>query len=371
MRQVLFYFLLSPFFLSAQSLSEAEAQISFAKESRSHDYYVKQAALWWQEIEKSPKDEMAWWNYYRACRNAEGSAGWNPNFVNHGPHLRVGSDIVALMEEAIPGTFIYHYVKGSTGGVDPQAGDHLLKAYEMNPDFPGLLAPLVTYSISTHNEALRKEANMRWYRSGDYSAAWLDFAYNLLQSVEPNGILLTQGDNDSYPLWMLQDALAIRTDVQVINIDFLLYAEFQEPTFAKLGLEPFKFEKIEIGEFAKNWQNVSTYFLDQYSGERPLHISFTVNQANYKDFKEQLYVRGFSYRLSKNGEAKNRNLELFREVFRWDSVLRELELNPSAARLKEMQQHYALFLESLETFKTELAPWEVQKIEALKKITGK
>mgnify|MGYP001334386036 FL=1 len=96
-----------------------------------------------------------------------------------------------------------------------------------------------------------------------------------------------------------------------------------------------------------------------------------MNQANYKDFKEQLYVRGFSYRLSKNGEAKNRNLELFRKVFRWDSVLRELELNPSAARLKEMQQHYALFLESLETFKTELAPWEVQKIEALKKITGK
>lgn len=47
-----------------------------------------------------------------------------------------------------------------------------------------------------------------------------DYAYNNLQSVESNGILFTNGDNDSYPLWYLQ-TLGYRTDVSVININLL------------------------------------------------------------------------------------------------------------------------------------------------------
>ena len=44
-------------------------------------------------------------------------------------YLKLGNDIVKLMEMNIPGTFVYHFVKGSTGAVDPSQGNHLLKAY--------------------------------------------------------------------------------------------------------------------------------------------------------------------------------------------------------------------------------------------------
>jgi hypothetical protein len=51
-------------------------------------------------------------------------------------------------------------------------------------------------------------------RSDDYAAR--NLAYNLLQSVEPYGVLFTNGDNDTFPLWYLQEVEGVRRDVTVI-----------------------------------------------------------------------------------------------------------------------------------------------------------
>ncbi len=56
-------------------------------------------------------------------------------------------------------------------------------------------------------------------RSGRYTGR--DFALNYLESCDENAILFTMGDNDTFPLWYVQEVEEKRTDVRIVNLSLL------------------------------------------------------------------------------------------------------------------------------------------------------
>lgn len=131
-----------------------------------------------------------------------------------------------------------------------------------------------------------------------------DHALNMLNNCDSNAILLTYGDNDTYPLWYLQEVEGYRTDVRIINYN-LLGADWQNDQLLhkinKADAIPMLWGKnsIEVAYFDPNPKLANQYFTVEEI------LNYTLKDANKRRGRDNsmlniLPTRNFKINVDRN-----------------------------------------------------------------------
>ncbi len=171
--------------------------------------YVRLAHMWKEYYDAFPSED-AYANWMYATRYAGND--------NYGSLLKRGLD----KYPANP-TLLYLAAMNTKHGVrDNLEGRRLLeKAVSldrvyMDPWFGLAIHYMADNEPENLNVALRNLLEGNAIRD-----EIMDYSYNMLASLDTSAILITNGDNDTYPGWILTRILLVRPDVNIVNRSLL------------------------------------------------------------------------------------------------------------------------------------------------------
>ncbi len=254
---------------------------------KSHQWYEEQSILWKKQVEENRRDVNAWYNYFMATRYSI----WQGDAENY---KQVTGEILAKMGEYIPDSYEYNYLKYYNGERDISL---LEKAYAVDPKRPDALYEFIAHYEKKGDAEKLKQYCSELYETRDISPGLLNYNYNVLASTEKNAILFTNGDNDSYPAWVLQNNFGIRRDVLVMN----LHLTFVDRDYFKRMLSE-KGIELDVQSFSHKKMNVflaeCANALTKNYPKNPVYTAATVYSESTKDIKENLYLVGLAFKYS-------------------------------------------------------------------------
>jgi len=175
-------------------------------------------------------------------------------------------------------------------------------------------------------------------RSGRYTCR--DFGANYLNSMQREGhpIILTNGDNDTFPLWYNHEVEGVRTDTRVVNMEYLQtdwyidqmkHQAYDSPPLpislnhedykeGRMEYVPIDTDSITIGPATISLKGKQGLFknelmvldmLLQANWERPVYMSISMGSDILPFLRDHLVLEGLAYRISPTATTQRIDVE--------------------------------------------------------------
>jgi hypothetical protein len=273
-----------------------EKVYSSVKQLKTFEWYKTQAGLWGKVLDKDKSNRDAWLNYFTAVRMAKNSFPdqWEKE---KGVYLKDLNDIVKDILVNIPESFEYYFIKVKNNhAFDEQQTKDMFRAYELGPDRVEIFPDLIVYYELQRDSINAGKICRKWFNSRDMSPGILNWNYNVLSSLEPNSILITNGDNDTFPPWLLQYVDNFRKDVLVLNINLLLIDRYRDKVFNENKIKPFLPDSTAKNTFEVMRDLVKHIALN--SVDKNVYFALTLNPMLYENLKNKIYMTGLAFKYS-------------------------------------------------------------------------
>ncbi len=263
---------------------------SIVKQRKTLEWYQTQEKLWEEEVENNASNADAWLNLFTASRMVRLMGGSST--------VEDQTKIVERAKAAVPNSFEYHYIVYWNSNHEPEAFEHLKKAYQINPERPETYDDFVAYYELSRNQHQFKLFCEKWFDSNDMSPNLYAWAFNVLNSIDDeNAILITEGDNDTFPLWVLQQVKDVKPNVAVLNASLLMEDDYRNKRFKELGIKPLDQNPKQMPY--KEYREILTKHLIEH-GNRAIYFPITANQKYYKAYEADMYMVGMVYKWCAN-----------------------------------------------------------------------
>ena len=132
------------------------------------------------------------------------------------------------------------------------------------------------------------------------------YAQNMLIGLEENAIIFTNGDNDTFPLWYIQEVEKYRTDIRVVNLSLLNTPWYIEQLRDNEPKIDFTWDNDELDRLQPiptndGWVLVRDiavqHILKNNTRSRPIYFAVTIPPETYAPYREFLEMEGLVYRV--------------------------------------------------------------------------
>ena len=282
-------------------------------EQKSQEWYATQALLWKDRVAADPTDAKAWSYYYIASEYA--GRGRPEGETDQESHK-----ILDKMADHVPDSYEYWSLRArQLPFQDSQKTSALERAVELCPDCDEALETLALIKTQQGDQAKAEDLWTRLHETGVIAPGLLDYNYNMLMSTEADAILITNGDNDTFPALLLQALHGIRSDVTILNLFLSFnYRDTLAMLLERRGID------LDVHKLPKD---DSTSFLAELCAALdksfgvPVYVALTVPTHRRDRMKDSLYLCGLATRFAGGGVDNmallRRNLET---RFRLDSL---------------------------------------------------